>query len=227
MGEDGITAAFMDATTLPYYLVGASGGVVAVVILYAMNFPHRTLLIYGIIPMPAWLLGLLIVGIDFYGAMRGGGNIAHSGHLTGAAFAFLYFKGGWNFTRMFGGTSGGRKKQKGVRPPRQKKSRQSSSDSHGIDQAMGDLYSSDREGGQSKEDVRHAAEVDRILQKVNDKGMDRLTRREKKTLEKDSRRRRKDDWFDAGVFPFFCEISLFYSIRKKTFRLLLARILLI
>ena len=199
MGDLGLSAAFMDATDKRPYLVGASGGVVAVVILYAMNFPNRTLLIYGIIPMPAWLLGLLIVGIDFYGAMKGGGNIAHSGHLTGAAFAFLYFKGGWNLSQMSGALRnpgrvlGNRQKRQGIRPHKPGRGEKSSQDQNGIDQAMTDLYSADSAGEPSKKDSRQAAEIDRILQKVNDKGMDRLTRKEKKKLEEDSRKRRKDD----------------------------------
>ena len=34
---------------------GASGGVVAVVILFALNFPHRTVLFMFFLPMPMWV----------------------------------------------------------------------------------------------------------------------------------------------------------------------------
>lgn len=83
--------------------VGASGGVVGVIIMYAMLFPHRTLLIYGIFPMPAWLLGFLIVGGDLYGAIRHpNAGIAFAVHLAGAAFAFLYHRNRWHIGRAFG-----------------------------------------------------------------------------------------------------------------------------
>ena len=38
-------------------LLGASGAVTGIVLLYALNFPHRTLLLFFVIPMPAWVLG--------------------------------------------------------------------------------------------------------------------------------------------------------------------------
>jgi len=73
-------------------VLGASGGVCGVVILYAWLYPKKTLLIWGILPMPMWAIGLLIVGMDAMGATgRGFGNIAYSVHLAGAACATLYY----------------------------------------------------------------------------------------------------------------------------------------
>ena len=71
---------------------GASGGCVGVIILYALMFPSKTLLLYGIIPLPMWALGLLIVFMDAYGAAGyGTQGIAFSIHLAGAAFALFYY----------------------------------------------------------------------------------------------------------------------------------------
>lgn len=81
-------------------LVGASGGVVAVVILFSLNFPRVMLYIYGIIPVPAFVLGILYVVLDLTGV--GPENVAHSVHLAGAAFALLYYLAGMRITSLFG-----------------------------------------------------------------------------------------------------------------------------
>ncbi len=79
---------------------GASGAIVGVVILYALNFPRRTLLLFFVIPIPAWVLGMLLVASDVYTAIMRQGNVAVSAHLAGAAFAFVYYQRRWNLTRL-------------------------------------------------------------------------------------------------------------------------------
>ena len=50
------------------------------------------------VPMPAWVLGVILIAMDLYGAIsRADSNVAYIVHLTGAAFAFLYFRFHWNF----------------------------------------------------------------------------------------------------------------------------------
>lgn len=83
--------------------VGASGGVVSVVILYCFLYPKTKLLLMMIIPVDAWIAGLMYVGYDIYlgvhsAAGGGGTGIAWQAHLGGAAFAALYFKLGWKFS---------------------------------------------------------------------------------------------------------------------------------
>ena len=75
-------------------MLGASGGVTAVCMLFVFCFPKAELLLFGIIPIPAWLLGVMIV----VGNMLGGrGGVAYDVHLVGAAFAAIYFYGNLNF----------------------------------------------------------------------------------------------------------------------------------
>ncbi|GHT27937.1 rhomboid family intramembrane serine protease [Planctomycetales bacterium] len=72
--------------------IGASGGVTGVVILFALFFPNRTLMLMGLIPMPMWLIGVLIVCMDAFGAAGlTCGGIAYVIHLSGAAFAVFYY----------------------------------------------------------------------------------------------------------------------------------------
>jgi membrane associated rhomboid family serine protease len=81
--------------------LGASGAIAGVVVLYALNFPHRTLLLMFVIPIPAWLFGVLMVGLDMWGASgHATTNIAYSMHLAGAAFAFVYHQRRWNLSRL-------------------------------------------------------------------------------------------------------------------------------
>jgi membrane associated rhomboid family serine protease len=72
-------------------VVGASGAVVAVLILFAFNFPHRTILFMMIFPMPMWVLAVIMVATDAFGAIQRSGAVAFTAHLGGAAFAFLYY----------------------------------------------------------------------------------------------------------------------------------------
>ncbi|MDR2763334.1 MAG: rhomboid family intramembrane serine protease [Planctomycetaceae bacterium] len=72
--------------------LGASGGITAVVILYAFLYPKKVILFMFFIPMPMWLLGFIIVGSDFFGAIsRSDIGIGYTAHLGGAAFAILYY----------------------------------------------------------------------------------------------------------------------------------------
>jgi len=88
----GIVFAMINANVERAAVLGASGGVCGVVILYAWLYPKKTLLVWGILPMPMWAIGGLIVFMDGMGASgRGFGNIAYSVHLVGAACGTLYY----------------------------------------------------------------------------------------------------------------------------------------
>lgn len=76
------------------HLIGASGGVTAAFMLFVCNFPKRTILLFFVLPVPAWLLGVLYVLMDILGARGAVGNVAYDVHLVGAAFALLYWYSG-------------------------------------------------------------------------------------------------------------------------------------
>ena len=92
--------------TLDASVVGASGAVVGVVMLYALNFPHRQVLLFFIIPAPAWVMGALLIlanvaeSLGLQSPGRDGPQIAYSVHLAGAALAYLYYRFNWNFARL-------------------------------------------------------------------------------------------------------------------------------
>lgn len=150
-------------------LIGASGAVCGVVVLFALNFPHQTLLLMFVLPVPAWFLGVLLVGTDLMRALRAadGDNVAYGVHLAGAAFAFLYFRLGWNLTRWTPNWP-----SPGWLKPRPR------------------LRLHDPEDG-DQGNAPMSEEVDRILEKIHSQGEGSLTRKERRTLENASRQYQK------------------------------------
>jgi membrane associated rhomboid family serine protease len=145
------------------YIYGASGAIAGVVVLFAFGFPDTTILLFFVLPMPAWLFGVLVVGYDIYGAVRGGSNVAYVAHVAGAAFALLYHQGQWNISRL----------TDRIRLPKlslQRKPR---------------LRIHDPDKEPPHPDL--SAEVDRILEKIYREGESSLTSKERHTLEKASR----------------------------------------
>src|SRR5262245_3380318 len=50
----------------PQLCVGASGAVTAVLVLYAFHFPHATILLFFVVPVPIWAFVIFQVGQDTY-----------------------------------------------------------------------------------------------------------------------------------------------------------------
>lgn len=73
-----------------YRSLGASGGVSAVVLCSIMFYPQETLYIFGILPIPGFILGPLYVIYSYYQGKRGADNINHEAHLYGAIFGILF-----------------------------------------------------------------------------------------------------------------------------------------
>lgn len=72
-------------------LVGASGAVYAVLLLFAVIFPRATVFIMGIVPAPAPLLVAIYAGIAVFEQVFGmNQGVAHMTHLSGFAAAWIY-----------------------------------------------------------------------------------------------------------------------------------------
>ena len=72
-------------------MLGASGAVWAIVVLYALYYPHREILVFFVIPMEMWVLVLIFLGIDAWQLLTGtAGHTAVASHLTGAAYGFAF-----------------------------------------------------------------------------------------------------------------------------------------
>ena len=78
------------------YCLGASGAVMAVMVLCALHYPGRIIYLFFFLPVPIWLFVVFMVAQDALGLL--GGNPGHTAvtvHLAGAAFAFIYYKRHW------------------------------------------------------------------------------------------------------------------------------------
>ena len=73
-----------------YNAIGASGAVSAVVFTYIFFSPTNSLLLMGIIPIPAILFGVLYLIYSQYMSRKSGGNVNHDAHFIGAVFGFIY-----------------------------------------------------------------------------------------------------------------------------------------
>ncbi len=145
--------------------VGASGAVVTIVMLFALNFPRQTLNIWGVLPVPAWLVGTMLVVSNLMGAFTPGSRVAFEAHLGGALFAAIYFFGKLNFGEWADSFSLGwkiRRSKLKVHAP-----------------------------NEDPKWEKLQAEGDRILSKIAESGADSLTRAEQKTLTRYSESLRK------------------------------------
>ncbi len=74
------------------FLYGASGAVYAVMFAYAVVFPRAKIFVWYVLPVPAPLLIIAYAAIEVFDqlfSLKSG--IAHTTHLAGFAFAWLYF----------------------------------------------------------------------------------------------------------------------------------------
>jgi membrane associated rhomboid family serine protease len=163
------------------FAIGASGAATAVLMLFALHYPNRTVYLFFVIPVPVLLLVGIYVVLDIIGALgvRQGEPIAFAAHLGGAAFGFLYYKFHWRITNLWSGWSFK------VRRPRPKLR----------------VYSGEPEREPVRvgrptapPDSQLEAELDAVLEKVARHGKSSLSQREQEVLMRASeiyRNRRK------------------------------------
>jgi membrane associated rhomboid family serine protease len=73
-----------------YLAVGASGAVSAVVFAFILFNPIEPLYIYGIIPIPGIILGILYIAFESYSSKNRSTNVAHDAHIAGAIFGVVF-----------------------------------------------------------------------------------------------------------------------------------------
>ena len=85
------------ATTQSIYTsstIGASGAIYALLLAWAILFPHRQILFMLFFPMPARMAAILMGGISFMSAVSGrNGSVAEATHLAGLLVGWIYLKG--------------------------------------------------------------------------------------------------------------------------------------
>lgn len=72
-------------------LVGASGAIYGVMLMFAVFYPYSVIFVFGFIPVRAPILVILYAIIELSSHVFGrGGNVAHLTHLSGLVFGYLY-----------------------------------------------------------------------------------------------------------------------------------------
>ncbi len=72
-------------------LVGASGAIYGVLLMFAVFYPYSVIFVFGFIPVRAPILVILYAIIELSSQLFGsGGNVAHLTHLSGLVFGYLY-----------------------------------------------------------------------------------------------------------------------------------------
>ena len=72
-----------------YRAVGASGAVTGVLYSAILFEPNNSLWIFGLLPMPAYLFGILYLLYSIYGMKAKNDNIGHTAHFGGAVGGYL------------------------------------------------------------------------------------------------------------------------------------------
>ena len=152
----------------PKPMIGASGAVMAVTMLFALHYPTQKILLFFIVPVEIRWVVLMYVVFDLYPVFQelsGRGahdNIAHAAHLGGLAFGYVYGKSRLRFEPYWA--------------------------------SLQSLLSRLPSRRRPKLRVVHPAppnpEIDAILQKIHDSGEESLTDAERRTLEEASQRLR-------------------------------------
>lgn len=164
--------------------LGASGPVTAAFIVFACHFPYRTILLFFIIPVPAWLLAVGIVVLDLLGFLgMGEQGIGYSAHLLGAAFAYAYYRfqwrvGGW-LDRLAGWAPGSGRR----RAPTPRLYVETDEPGEAVGARTGAQSAATVEGkGPRSVDEQLEAKLDHVLEKVSRYGRESLTAEERELL---------------------------------------------
>lgn len=73
-------------------IIGASGAVFGILFAFARYWPHERILIWGVLPVEARTLVLVLATISLLLGLRGGGGIAHFAHLGGFLGGYVFLK---------------------------------------------------------------------------------------------------------------------------------------
>lgn len=156
----GVTGAlFQAALASSAPMVGASAGVYGVMMAYAVFWPKQEFLIWGIIPMQAWMMVAIYTVMSIFSGFGGARDgVAHYAHLGGyaGAFAFLWALDRWSPANRW------RKKVRAVKPETERALKANLTKVN-----LDGVHALSRE------------EVNRILDKINATGLGSLTDQEK------------------------------------------------
>jgi membrane associated rhomboid family serine protease len=175
-------------------MIGASGAVTAVIVLYTLYYPHREILFFFILPVEMWLILIIYLGSDLlyllnelrgFGGMSAG--VAFASHLGGAAYGFLYKHYDLRWSRLLSDRRRRPRFRVVSAEPRDTVSPLSTTPSPTRTAAASGARPAP---AFSFPEEQLDARLDEVLVKIAREGRDGLTEEEKRVLEEASRRAR-------------------------------------
>ncbi|MFK7969557.1 MAG: rhomboid family intramembrane serine protease [Bacteroidia bacterium] len=85
----GLIALYFRRNDSMYSAVGASGAVNGILFAFILAAPFSDINLYLVIPIPTWIYGIAYLGYTLYGIKSRLGNIGHEAHLGGAIVGML------------------------------------------------------------------------------------------------------------------------------------------
>jgi membrane associated rhomboid family serine protease len=152
-------------------IIGASGAVFGVQLAFAYFWPRQQIFIWGIFPIEARWLVVIMTVLALWGGFTGGGGVAHFAHLGGFAGGYLYLK--WLERRQQAPIREWRAR---AAPPRPRAETTSQRVERWSRIRRDDLHEVNRD------------ELDRILDKISASGLASLTPAEREFLDRFSAR---------------------------------------
>ena len=152
VGSGLVTVLFSLSSSTP--VVGASGAIYGVLLAYGLMFPNRLVYLYFLIPIKVKYLVILIGTIAFFSSLNPGySNISHLTHLSGMIIGFVYFRSNLNWNTI----------------------------NHFVIHRKNEIK---RHYKDKKNEKREALKlkVDAVLDKINEKGYDSLSKSEREFL---------------------------------------------
>lgn len=165
---------------------GANGAVWGLLALYVILHPYERVNICGIVPVEIRWLALIYLVLDLHPVLlalsgepglfdRG---VAHSAHLGGAAFGFLYYQRSWRLTPIYNRVIS---TFRGSQAPTDRRTGRSGAAS-GRGTIPFPRPDFDTDARQRPRDKRLEADLDAVLEKIQTEGRDSLTSKEVDTL---------------------------------------------
>jgi len=147
-------------------IIGASGALMALLVVYAYYFPNRQLLFFFFIPMKVRTAVIIYAIISIFGTANNTGGVAHITHLGGlaAGFAWIYIGDKFdllirNILAFFQNASTQKAKKEKY------------------------TFENKQSHSSSQQDFGRAETVDKILDKINEHGIHSLSSAERKILQ--------------------------------------------
>ena len=174
-------------------MLGASGAVTAVVVLYALYYPHREVLLFFIVPVEMWLLVVIFLAFQVWQFLQPHAHMteAVAAHLTGAIYGYLFKQFDLRWSRISSRISWKRMRRPRLRiiapDPRDRP----------LPRSPGSSWSSNPPTSPKPSSATVVvpeeqldARLDEVLAKIAREGREALTEEEKGVLQEASRRAR-------------------------------------